>query len=101
MMPTKTERKLETAIVSALTRVCEAAKQRDIGFRWVTHTVDLRNVSNSLIVTCVFEDQQSLYLIHNQGIDTELISSIQSELSNINVLLNNPERHVKFETEIN
>jgi len=101
MMPTKTERKLENAIVKALTRVCESAKQQDIGFKWVTHTVDLKNVLNSLIVTCIFEDQQSLYHIHSQGIDNELISAIQSELKAVNVVLINPELHVKFDTEVN
>lgn len=99
-MPTKTEKKLENAIVTALTRVCEAAKERDIGFEWITHAVDYKDIPNSLIVTCVFADQQSLYSIHHQGIDSELVSSIQWELSSVNIALSDPEHHVKFDTEI-
>lgn len=99
-MPTKTERKIENAIVKALTRVCEAAKKQDVGFRWITHSVDFRDVSNSLMVTCVFDDQQSLYFIHQQGLDNELVSSIQSELGSVGVILKDPKQHVKFDTEI-
>lgn len=62
------EKKMERAIVQALTKVCEQAKPKVAGFSWLTHEVDYQNFPESLQVTLVFTEQVS---------DTELLQGLK------------------------
>lgn len=53
----KTDKKIDKAIISALTEVCEEAKFEHPGFSWLTHEVDYQRFPSSLRVTLVFDEQ--------------------------------------------
>lgn len=96
---TKTVKKLDNNVVKALTIVCETAKQDLLGFEWLTHSANYANFPASLLVTCVFDTNQSLNaMLANQG-DQALRKSIQQQLLKAGILLKDVRRHVCFDTE--
>jgi len=95
----KTVKKLDNNVVKALTIVCERVKQDVVGFEWLTHSANYANFPGSLVVTCVFDNQQSLDLMLSNEQDKELRKLIQKHLLKVGVLLKDVRRHVFFDSE--
>ncbi len=68
----KTDKKIEKAIVSALTEVCEIALGEVAGFKWLTHQVDYRRLPDSLIIICIFDTKAQLAAAIKSGKDDYL-----------------------------
>ena len=95
----KTVKKLDNNVIKALTIVCEAFKDKEVGFEWLTHTADYANFPGSLIVTCVFKSNIDLQNAKNNQVDIEIRTQIQKQLFKAGVLLKDAKRHVCFDTE--
>jgi len=92
----KTDKKIDNAIISALTEVCEVALKEVAGFKWITHFVNYRDVANSLIVVCVFGSNSELSNALKAGQDHVLRQLIQQQLTAVNIKLRKP---VNFDSE--
>lgn len=95
----KTVKKLDNNVVTALTIVCEMAKQDIVGFEWLTHSANYANFPGSLMVTCVLDNSNSLDLMLANQQDQELRKQIQKQLLKVGILLKDARRNVFFDTE--
>lgn len=95
----KTVKKLDNNVVKALSIVCENAKQDIVGFEWLTHSANYANFPASLVVTCIFDTEQSLQTALAKQQNTDLSKQVQKQLLNAGVLLKDVRRHVFFDTE--
>lgn len=96
---TKTTKKREKAIVTALTLACETAKSWDIGFLWLTHTVRHDNFPDSLLITCVFSLDAELVAVTEQGNDKKLRQIICEHLEKAGFKIKNSQHHVRLDSE--
>ena len=79
----KTDKKIESTLVSALTDVCELALQEIEGFKWITHLVDYRRFPDSLVIVCVFDSNDHLSALLAAGKDQYLRRLINEKLTSI------------------
>jgi hypothetical protein len=93
----KTDRKMDKALVKALTEVCEIAKQNHDGFEWITHFSNYNNFPNSLSVVCIYDTNEEL----EKADVNEICLLINKKLLSIDVNLKDISRHVDFDTEEN
>jgi hypothetical protein len=94
-----TVKKLDDNVVKALTLVCEQAKQQVDGFDWLTHRADYSNFPNSLVVTCVFLNEQQIVNAKADSQDAFLRKLIHKHLLKVGILLKDPRRNVFFDSE--
>lgn len=97
----KSDKKIEHAIRTALTNVCEQALETTEGFKWITHYVNYNNFPDSLSILCVFETDESLSVAKHSGADTCLKKHIQDELASHGIDTKNINLSVKFDIEGN
>lgn len=97
----KTVKKLDNNVVQALTKVCDFAKANIDGFVWLTHTADYSNFPNSLVVTCVFDTQQSLDQARSISDNMVLIKLVHQHLLKAGILLKQAKHNVRFDCEEN
>lgn len=95
----KTVKKLDQNVIKALTIVCESAKLEVTGFEWLTHSANYANFPASLVVTCVFDTNQSLEAAKLAQQDQSLRKQIQQQLLKAGILLKDARRHVLFDSE--
>ena len=53
----KNDKDFEKQLIALLTNVCEQHKSLTPGFSWLTHTVNFKNINNSLRIICVFDTE--------------------------------------------
>ncbi|NCP65275.1 MAG: Fis family transcriptional regulator [Paraglaciecola sp.] len=94
-----TVQKLDDNVVKALTKVCEEAKQKVVGFDWITHRADYSNFPNSLVITCVFVGEQDVNQAKVDKQDVYLRQLIHRQLLKAGILLKDPRRNVFFDSE--
>jgi hypothetical protein len=97
----KTIKKLDNNVIKALTIVCENAKNNHdvVGFEWLTHSAYYANFPASLVVTCVFDNNQSLQKAIATHQDRDIQKSVQAQLLKVGILLKDVRRNVCFDTE--
>ncbi|GAC14871.1 hypothetical protein [Aliiglaciecola lipolytica] len=94
-----TVKKLDDNTVKALTKVCEQAKSTISGFDWLTHRADFSNFPNSLVITCVFLNEQQIVDAKANQHDAYLRKLIQSQLLKVGIVLKDVRRNVFFDSE--
>lgn len=92
----KSDKKIDNNLRKALTDVCDFALQYSDGYQWITHSVNYQRFPNSLIITCMFTDQQSAQNAQQQG---KLSTIIQQKLQDIGVYLKDSSRQIRFNFE--
>lgn len=99
MPPGKRElTRIERRLITTLTEACETAKGEIKGFTWLTHTVDLNALAETLKITWVFEtlaDRKNA-LIEAKARIFELTSVA---LKDANIELIPSEHNVRFEAK--
>lgn len=95
----KTDKKIERALVEALTEVCEAALDRVPGFLWITHFVNYSNFPDSLMIVSVFESDEQLRLARVNAEDRWLSTLIQQKLTRLDVSTRKTREQIRFDTE--
>jgi hypothetical protein len=92
----KIDKKIDNKLRSVLTDVCDFALQNITGYQWISHTVNYASFPESLIITCVFDNQDNAQQAQQQG---EISTLIVEALSDISVNLNTPKKQICFEAE--
>ncbi|BDX06933.1 Fis family transcriptional regulator [Planctobacterium marinum] len=97
----KSDKKRDNILRKVLTLVCESALKDIQGFCWLTHIVNYDNFPKSLRIVCVFDSNADLdnYLLSDNN--EYLQSIIASELSQIDIKLDNITNQILFDTEEN
>lgn len=95
----KTVKKIDNNVIKALTIVCEHAKSEIPGFEWLTHTANYSNFPASLLITCVFDNNQSLFDVQSSKQDLAIKKMVQQQLLKVGVLIKNAKHQVYFDTE--
>lgn len=95
----KSDKNIERVIVSALTQVCETALVSIDGFSWITHTVNYHQFPDSLVISCVFDNNEAIVLLKQLGEDQHLAELIKETLTKHGVTINKDFSAVYFYTE--
>lgn len=96
---TKSDKKLEKALVNALTNLCELYKNKALGFSWLTHTGTIAPLS--LQVTCVFTSNEQLTLAITEKSTQAFEQDIRKVLSTIFGKQANKKCTIWFDSEEN
>ncbi|ARN75020.1 Fis family transcriptional regulator [Oceanicoccus sagamiensis] len=94
----KTDKKIDKAIIAALTDVCDIALAEVAGFQWLTHRVDYKRFPGSLLVVCVFASKAELSTAIELGKDHYLRQLIKEKLQPV-IPVKNAAYQLKFDTE--
>jgi len=92
----KRDKKIDNKLRQALTEVCDYALHHSDGYQWITHSVNFQKFPESLIITCMFSDQQSADHAQQKG---ELLTMIQKKLYNASVDFKQFSKQIRFESE--
>lgn len=92
----KTQKKIDGAIVRVLNNVCEASLDDVEGFCWLTHHADYTNFPASLLVTCVFDNTDTMAVTDGQIM---LKKRIQAGLLTVGVKFKSINQQVVFDCE--
>lgn len=92
----KNDKKIDNKLRQALTEVCDYALQHSDGYQWITHSVNFEKFPESLIITCIFSDQQSAEHAQQQG---TLLNMIQQKLKDVAIDLHQSNKQIRFESE--
>jgi len=93
----KTDKKIDNAIRAVLTEVCDAALERQDGFKWLTHIVNYDNFPQSLRIVCIYDLNDHLAVADKE----QMYKLIQSALARIDIRIKDIKQHVSFDTEEN
>lgn len=92
----KIDKKIDNKLRSVLTEVCDFALQNIAGYQWISHTVNYSSFPESLIITCVFDDQENALQAKQQG---EILALIVKALADASINLVSPQKQICFEVE--
>lgn len=93
----KTDKKMDNALIGALTQVCDSAQKNYDGFSWITHFANYRNFPDSLSVVCIYDTNEQLAKADVNA----LCMLINERLISIGIYIKDIQRHVSFDTEEN
>jgi hypothetical protein len=92
----KIDKKIDNKLRKVLTEVCDFALLNITGYQWISHTVNYSNFPESLLITCMFENQQRADSAMKGG---ELLAMINHKLNTVAINLKTPHKQVSFEAE--
>jgi hypothetical protein len=95
----KTQKKMDNNVRLALTEACEQFLDDVSGFQWLTHQTDFNNFPASLLITCVFDTDQSRQQACENGDSSKMQNVIQALLLRIGLKLKAPKQQVIFDSE--
>ena len=95
----KANKKIENLLRNALNKVCDTALADVVGFKWLTHFVNHKDVPGSLAIVCVFQTNDELSDALATDQDDYLCGLIGEKLSAASISLNDIQRQVSFDTE--
>jgi hypothetical protein len=95
----KTQKKTDNNIRLVLTDVCEHMLQDTPGFQWLTHDADYSDFPASLLVTCVFDTEESRQRASESGHTSSAQKLIQSSLLKIGIKLKSLQQQIIFKSE--
>lgn len=99
MKLSKTNKKIDNNVCRALTEVCEQSKIDIAGFQWLSHTANYTQFPGSLMVTCVFDCQQSLDRARAEKSEVELQKRVQKQLFKVGIVLKDPRQNLRLDSE--
>ena len=97
----KTDKKIENQLRVVLTQVCDIALKEIQGFQWLTHQCNYAKFPQSLLVICVFDNNDNLKHFIAQRHNNTLESLITNKLQSIGIKLKNSASHIRYDTEEN
>lgn len=95
----KTEKKLDKAIIKALTKACETSKDLVHGFEWLTHSVNFADFPATLRITCVFDTEDSKQQAMQDKLNVKIIVTIEKDLADVGIKCKQIDRHISFDSE--
>jgi hypothetical protein len=97
----KNDKKFEKKLIQVLTLCCEEFKDKVKGFEWLTHIVDFSNITQSIKIVCVFDNNDTLNSAINKDELTRMSHNIVSCLKDLGITLKKPAKHIVFDSEEN
>lgn len=97
----KQDKKFEKTLIKALTQCCESFKNDINGFLWLTHTLSFSNITQSIKIICVFEDNNHLNKATENNELITITNDIVHCLKGLGINLKYPTKHIKFDSEEN
>lgn len=98
---TKTEKKIERAIIKALNKVCDIAQNEIAGFEWLTHFLSFNDFPESISIVCIFDSNANCEIAIDDGKSKILCYLIEKEFLDINIVLKDVASIISFDTEEN
>lgn len=95
----KTEKKIDNAICTALTEVCESCLERIEGFSWITHQVNFTQFPASLQISCIFDNEQHKQQLLDSEQYQQLKQLIQQRLLKAGIKLTAINRQIMLDSE--
>ncbi len=95
----KTRKKIDNNVRLALTDACEQFLDDITGFQWLTHQANYSNFPASLLITCVFDTDESQQQACQNGDSSKMQNLIQTQLLKIGVELKAPKQQIIFDSE--
>jgi hypothetical protein len=95
----KTQKKIDNNVRLALTGACEQFLDDISGFQWLTHQANYSNFPASLLITCVFDTDESQQQACQNNDSSKMQNLIQARLLKIGVKLKAPKQQVIFDSE--
>ena len=95
----RTDKKIDNNVRKALTIACDTALEQVQGFKWLTHTAKYDCFPGSLVVTCVFDTDDSLAKAYDQELDVYFRKLIQGSLLKVGVKFKHAQKQIRFDTE--
>lgn len=95
----KMDKPRERAIVAALTEVCEAEKQRNSEFAWISHRVNYQRFPDSLLLICAYRQPEHLARAISKGETQAISQQITQALAQRGISLTKPQRQLRFISE--
>ena len=95
----KTDKTLESTIVTLLTKVCEQSLKSIDGFQWLTHWVNYKDFPRSLTVICVFETKDHVSKLLNSASHDDLLNLIIEALKSAAIELPNAQQQIQLDSE--
>ncbi|MEC8081483.1 MAG: Fis family transcriptional regulator [Pseudomonadota bacterium] len=95
----KTDKKRDNLIRESLTKLCDELLALNIGFAWLTHTVDYNTFPQSLKVIIIFETDEAQERFANSSALDKLLSDIAHRFKQLDIRLVTPHKHVLLDNE--
>ena len=95
----KTHKKIDNALRQSLTKVCDIALEKIVGFKWLTHIANYDDFPRSLKVICVFDTSQNQVQAEAQNKHDYICDLINRALLKDNIKLPNIKGQVRFDSE--
>ena len=93
----KSDKNFEKQLVTLLTSICEQHKTLTPGFSWLTHTVNFKNISNSLRIICVFNTEQQKIIADQEQRCEHMRADIIKAVKTLGVTITNS--MISFDSE--
>lgn len=93
----KSDKKIDKALVKALTLACDQLQENSPGFVWLTHIVDYQHFPESLRIICVYQNDSDLNKLCVDSIQRVIMQHLES----MSVRLKRRHRQILFESEQN
>lgn len=95
----KSDKKIENQLRITLTEVCEATLKENIGFQWLTHTVNYQTFPDSLQIICMFDTPENLAKFLKSPFRDQLTRQIKVQLEGVGIRLQKPDKQISFDVE--
>ena len=92
---TKTDKKRDSQIVKQLKSVCDEFKHSIVGFEFITHTANFKQLNQSLNIGIYLSDDKSVSAL-SLSERNDAVSMIESFLKDIAITLTNPSKQIHW-----
>ena len=95
----RNDKNFEKQLIALLTNVCEQHKTLTPGFSWLTHTVNFKNINNSLRIICVFDTEQQKIKAEQHQQSNVMREDIHNVIQSLGITT--PKSAISFDSEEN
>ena len=94
----KAQKKIDNNVRRALAAACEQCLEGINGFQKLTHQADYSNFPASLLITCVFDTDESQQQACQNDSSSNIQKLIQAQLLKVGIILKAPKRQIIFDS---
>ncbi|TRX54470.1 hypothetical protein [Thalassomonas sp. M1454] len=95
----KNDKNFEKALIKKLTIICEEFKLTSDGFSWLTHSVNFKDIANSLTIYCIYDTEKQRKQAEINGEQKALTAAITAVINELSVVIKPSRKVVRFDSE--